>query len=372
MLGVAVGTAAMIAVLSGFNGLESLIRSFYNTFDPDLKIIAVQGKYLPDDTTQFEFLNALHGVENYSLILEDKALLKFRDKEFIATIKGVDTKYQVVTKFTNAIINGSYFGNMTDEVGVLGVGVAYHLNLLRLDFVDPIQIYVPKPDYKIGLDPMQSVRMQRLYPIGTFSVQPDYDVKYVVTPLAFARNLFERQSGITSVEVKLAGDVDLKTVQEDIANKLGPGYKVLNRNEQQITIFRVMQIEGMATFLILAFILTIASFGIIGTLIMLVLEKRGDINTLRSMGATTQFIKKVFLQQGLLISFIGCGLGVLLGILLVLAQEQLGFITLGQGYALDNYPVELRFEDIAKVFVTIMAIGSLISWVAVRRIKTDF
>lgn len=372
ILGVAVGTAAMIAVMSGFNGLENLIRSFYNTFDPDFKITAVQGKYMEKDSTYFMPILDVDGVEAMSFILEDKALLKFRDKEFIATIKGVDQNYAVVTNFTESIRNGNYFGKMTDEVGVLGVGVAYHLNLARLDFVDPLQLYVPKPDYKVGLDPMQSVAMRHLYPIGTFSVQPDYDVKYVVTPLAFARDLFERPQGITSIEVAVDPLADQERVKSEVAQLLGTEFDVLDRNEQQKTIFRVMKIEGLATFLILAFILTIASFGIIGTLIMLILEKKEDINTLRSMGAPAPLIKRIFFLEGLLISTIGCVAGIGLGIVLVLLQDKFGFLAIGQGYAMDAYPVDLRIGDLIRVLITIMAIGSVISWVSVRKLKTDF
>ena len=371
VLGVAVGTAAMITVLSGFNGLESLIRGFYNTFDPDIKVTALTGKYLEGDSTRYSQLQSLEGVVSYSLVLEDKALLKFRDKEFIATLKGVDQQYTSVTNFTKTLTRGDYFGRMTDEVGVLGIGVAYHLNIARLDFVDPIQLYVPRQNYSAGLDPMQSIKMLPLYPIGVFSVQPDYDIKYVVTPLNFARELFERPEGITSIEIKAAEGYDVDDLKSSIKSLLGEGYNVLDRNEQQITIFRVIKIEGFATFLILAFILTIASFGIIGTLIMLILEKKEDINTLRSFGATKSMIKNLFLLEGLLISGAGCVLGILLGVAVVMAQDKFGFIALGQGYAMDAYPVELRPSDMAKVFFTIMAIGSIMSWVAVKRLKTD-
>ena len=372
IFGVAIGTAAMIAVLSGFNGLESLIRSFYNTFDPDLKVEAITGKYLAGDSTTFVALNELNGIEGYSMVLEDKALIQFRDKEYIATIKGVDTRYTDVTRFSDAIIRGDYFGMMNDEVGVVGIGVAYHLNLVRLDFVDPLRVYVPKPNYKVGLDPMQSVNMKPLYPIGIFSVQPDYDVKYIVTPLPYAQDLFDNAGKFSAVEIKLAPDANIETVKSEVQKLLGNAYQVLDRNEQQATIFRVIKIEGLATFLILAFILTIASFGILGSLIMLILEKKEDINTLRSLGFTKQRIKRIFLNEGLLISAIGCLLGVLLGVGLVLLQDQFGLIALGQGYAMDAYPVELRFGNVITVFLTVMGIGSMVSWLAVRRLKTDF
>lgn len=372
ILGVTVGTAAMIAVLSGFNGLESLIRSFYNTFDPDLKIEATTGKFLAGDSTTFSALTDLPEVDAYCLVLEDKALMQFRDKEYIATIKGVDTEYSTVTNFTKTINRGNYFGRMTDEVGVVGIGVAYYLSLVRLDFVDPIRVYVPMDNYQAGLDPTRSVNMKPLYPVGIFSVQPDYDIKYVVTPLAYAQNLFNKPGTYSSVEVKLTEDANLNEVKEKITNLLGPEYVVLDRNEQQATIFRVIKIEGLATFLILAFILTIASFGILGSLIMLILEKKKDIHTLRSLGLNLQRIKRIFLTEGLIISSTGCVLGVILGVLLVVLQQQFGLISLGQGYAMDAYPVALQFGDVINVFLTVMAIGSLVSWLAVRRLKTDF
>ncbi len=372
ILGVTVGTAAMIAVLSGFNGLESLIRSFYNTFDPDLKIEATTGKYLVGDSTTFSALADLPEVDAYCLVLEDKALMQFRDKEYIATIKGVDNQYSTVTRFTETINRGNYFGRMTDEVGVVGIGVAYYLNLVRLDFVDPMRVYVPMDNYKVGLDPTQSVNMKPLYPVGIFSVQPDYDVKYVVTPLNYAQSLFNKQDAYSSIEVKLHEGTKLSDAKEKISALMGEDYHVLDRNEQQATIFRVIKIEGLATFLILAFILTIASFGILGSLIMLILEKKEDIHTLRSLGLNLQRIKRIFLTEGLIISSSGCLLGVLFGVILVILQQQFGLISLGQGYAMDAYPVELQFGDVLNVFFTVMAIGSLVSWLAVRRLKTDF
>lgn len=367
-----VGTAAMIAVFSGFNGLESLIRSFYDTFDPDLKIEAVEGKFLPDEADNFAFLAEWPEVESYSQVLEDKALLQFRDKEFIATIKGVDKNYSTVTRFEETLNRGEYFGDMEENVGVVGIGVAYHLNLLRLDFADPISIYVPRSDYQLSFDPAQSVNSKLLYPMGIFSVQPDYDVKYVVTPLFFAQDLFAKGPILSAIEIKLLPKADVEAIKEKLKSAVGDRYKVLDRNAQQATIFRVIKVEGLATFLILAFILTIASFGILGSLIMLILEKRHDIHTLRSLGLTTQRIKRIFLNEGLLISTAGCGLGVLLGVGLVLAQQHFSLISLGQGYAMDAYPVELRFWDVLRVFLTVMAIGSIVSWLAVRRLKTDF
>jgi lipoprotein-releasing system permease protein len=372
ILGVTVGTAAMIAVLSGFNGLENLIRSFYNTFDPDLKIEATTGKFLAGDSTAFSALADLPEVDAYCLVLEDKALMQFRDKEYIATIKGVDRQYSSVTDFTETINRGNYFGRMTDEVGVVGIGVAYYLNLVRLDFVDPLRVYVPMDNYKVGLDPTQSVNMEPLYPVGIFSVQPDYDIKYVVTPINYAQKLFNKQNTYSSVEVKLSGYIDIDDAKEKVSSVLGPDYKVLDRNEQQATIFRVIKIEGLATFLILAFILTIASFGILGSLIMLILEKKEDIHTLRSLGLNLQRIKRIFLTEGLIISSTGCLLGVALGVALVVLQQQFGLISLGQGYAMDAYPVALQLGDVVNVFLTVMAIGSLVSWLAVRRLKTDF
>jgi lipoprotein-releasing system permease protein len=303
-----------------------------------------------------------------SFILEDKALLKFRDKEYIATIKGVDSNYAEVTRFTEVINRGDYFGRMTDEVGVVGIGVAYHLNLLRIDFVDPIQVYVPRQDFSASADPENSVNSLPLYPIGTFSVQPDYDIKYVVTPIDYARQLFSKPEGVSSIEVKCRPGVQNDQVKNKLLELLGPGHKVLNRNEQQATIFRVIQAEGLATFLILAFILTIASFGIMGSLTMLILEKKEDMFTLKSLGADRPLIKRIFLTEGLLISFLGCISGLLLGIVLVVLQQQFGLLSLGQGYAVNAYPMEIRPSDLVKVTATVMGIGTIVSILAVRKI----
>lgn len=368
VLGVAIGTAAMIAVLSGFNGLEGLIRGFYNTFDPDLKIESYEGKYLPGDSTSFSALKNIEGVHSYSLVLEDKALFKFRDKEYIATIKGVDQNYTTVTQFENTITRGEIFGDYTENAGVFGVGVAYYLNISRIDFFDPVQVFVPRQNYTAGSDPMQSVNTLSLFPVATFSVQPEYDVKYAVTPLFFAQQLFERNQ-ITSIEVRCKPDFKPDVVKNNIAQKLGAAYKIANRNEQQATIFRVIKMEGLATFLILAFILAIASFGILGSLIMLILDKKPDMYTLKSMGANTKLLKRIFLIEGLLISALGCLIGLTLGIGLVLLQQQFGFVSLGQGYAIDAYPMQLRAADVVKIAATVMGIGTVVSWLAVRKVK---
>lgn len=372
IFGVAIGTAAMIAVLSGFNGLETLIRSFYNTFDPDLKIEATGGKYLQNDSLAFNRILQLAEIENMSFVLEDKALVKFRDKEYIATIKGVDANYARVTQIEQAVTRGDYFGDMDDEVGVVGIGVAYHLNLVRLDFVDPLSVYVPKTGFSLGQDPMKSVTLKPLYPVGIFSVQPDYDVKYIITPLTYAQQLFSQPNRYTAIEIKLKPGVDLHQITNKIAVVLGEKYTIHDRDAQQATIFRVIKVERLATFLILAFILTIASFGILGALIMLVLEKKDDINTLRSLGFSRAKIKRIFFNEGLLITAIGCAEGVLLGVLLVLLQDNFGLLGLGQGYAVDAYPVQLRLGNVLLVAATVSAIGIAVSALAVRRIKTDY
>ena len=255
MLGVAIGAAAMIVVLSAFNGLENLIRGFYNTTDPDFRIELVEGKtFFYSDSLQ-QSLNSVEGAEIFSFVLEEKALFRYQNKEFIATLKGVDENYLRVTDFENALIHGEFFTPDSDEnLAIVGMGVAYHLGISRINMTDPVEIYVPKANADV-FDPMNAVSNTVIFPIGLFSVQPDIDVKYVLVPLRFVQRLSDiNKPRLSSIEVLMADNANRNEVQLNLENKLGDGFKVLNRDEQQMAIFKVLKTEGFATYLILAFI----------------------------------------------------------------------------------------------------------------------
>lgn len=367
---VMIAAAAMIIVLSAFNGLESLVKSFYDTFDPDLKIQAVEGKsFLSADISDAIFLDN-SDISSHSRILEEKALLRFREREFIAVLKGVDSNYIHTTGISAGISHGQWLPDYVHPTAVVGQGVAIYLSLGSLRLAETIQAYVPKTGSFNELDPMNSLSIEHLNPVGVFSVQPEFDSKYVLVPLPVAAHLFDREGQLTSIEVKVK-EGRVNQVQKYLQSKLGEGFSVLTRDEQQVAIFKVLRSEGMITFLILAFILIIASFGIIGSNILLIIEKQGDIKTLRSMGASLRMVKRIFLVEGLLISLGGAFIGLLLGIAIVVLQDQFGLVGLGDGYAVQAYPVELRWTDFLLIGTTVTAVGAMVSAVSVRRISAD-
>ncbi len=370
MLGVAVGAASMIVVLSAFNGLETLIRGFYNTFDPDLKIELAEGKNLTFDEEIKNRIERTPNVEYLSFVLEEKALLRSNGKEYIATLKGVDKNYLRVTDFENALLVGEFFPAQPEEdLAIVGYGVAYHLGISKINMNTAIEVFVPKANANV-LDPSNAFSTQYIYPIGLFSIQPDFDAKYVIVPIEFVQGLVSsKEARFSSIEIKSTENSNVEQLQKDLQETLGTDFKVLNRDEQQVSIYKVLKTEGLATYAILAFILMVSSFGILGANIMLVLDKKQDIKTLWAMGADDNSVRKVFFLEGLLTSLLGGIGGVLLGILIIGLQITTGIVSLGDGYVVDAYPVELRFNDIALVLVTVVALGFLVSVLSTRKLS---
>ena len=370
MLGVAVGAAAMIVVLSAFNGLETLIRGFYNTFDPDLKIELAEGKNLTFDEDIRNRIERTPHVDYLSFILEEKALLRANKKEYIATLKGVDKNYLRVTDFENALVVGEFFPAQPEEdLAIIGYGVAYHLGISKINMNTAIEVFVPKINAS-ALDPANAVSAKFIYPIGLFSIQPDFDAKYVVVPIEFVQSLVNtKDSKFSSIELKATENADIEQLQKDLQETLGKDFKVLNRDQQQVSIYKVLKTEGLATYAILAFILMVSSFGILGANIMLVLDKKQDIKTLWAMGADDNSVRKIFFLEGLLTSLLGGIGGVILGVLIIVLQLFTGIVGLGEGYVVNAYPVELRFNDITLVLFTVIFLGFLVSVLSTRKLS---
>ena len=269
--GVAVGTMALIIILSVFNGLETMVRSIFNTFDPDIKITAAEGKTFIADTARLKLLSNVDGLSCYSLVIEENALLKYGDRQYIATIKGVDDNYTMVTDIESSMWEGD-FTLMSDRgrpFAIPGVGVAQYLGI-RVNFITPLNIYVPRKSGN-SLDAENAFVKKFIFPSGIFQIEKEYDSKYVYIPLAFARELTEIEEGVTSVEIKFKENADPRSVQKKIMKIFDEGFIVQNRYEQQEIFYKVMRSERLAIFFILTLILTIASFNIIGSLTMLII-----------------------------------------------------------------------------------------------------
>jgi len=370
--GVGVGTMALVCVLSVFNGFESLIADMFSAFDPDLKITLTQGKTFDVNSPELSEIRKMKSVAYFTEVVEENALLRFKDKQMPATIKGVSDDFSKMTRIDSIMYDGKFqLYDGAFERAVPGVGVASILGM-GAHFIDPLIIYAPKRTGKINLlRPENSFNQVGTFVSGIFAVQQlQYDDHYVLVSIALARNLFEYDKNkVSSVEIKLANGVDKEAVQKQLKTILGDRFQVKNRYEQQESFFKIMQIEKWITYLILCFILLIASFNIIGSLSMLIIEKKDDIETLRSLGANNQLIKRIFLFEGWMISAVGALGGIALGAILCILQEHFGLLKLGSGYVVDAYPVVTNWVDMLLVIITVLTMGFLAAYYPVRYIR---
>jgi len=366
--GVTVGTMALIIVLSVFNGLESLVRSIFNTFDPDLIITPAEGKTFIPDSTALKLLSEINGVACYSLCVEENALLRYGEKQYVATIKGVDDNYAQVTGIDSSMWDGGFI--LRSEQGrpyaIPGIGIANYLGM-RINFITPLNIYVPKRTGSTELNPEDAFIRNYIFPSGIYQVEQEYDSKYVFIPIDFARELLEYKSEVSSVEIKFEQEAKESAVQKDVVSLFGKGFIVKNKYEQQEIFYKVMKSERIAIFFILTLILIIASFSIIGSLTMLIIEKERDIGILRSLGADNTLIRKIFIFEGWLISIIGAFAGILLGFAVCWIQQKYGIVRLQSDSLIVNaYPVVMKIKDFIVVPVTVLVIGFWAAWYPVR------
>lgn len=373
--GIAIGTMALIVVLSVFNGFENLISDMFSNFDPDLKITLVKGKTFQVDTEDFEQVRKLKSIAFFTEIVEENALLRFKDKQMPAKIKGVSPGFRQMTQIDQIIYDGKFeLNDGAFERAVPGIGVASILGL-GAHFIDPLYIYAPKRTSNINLiRPEKSFNQMATFVSGIFSVQQlQYDDQYVLVSINLARELFEYQNNtVSSIELKLNKNADSEIVKAEINKLIGNKYLIKNRYEQQESFFKIMKIEKWITFLILCFILLIASFNVIGSLSMLIIEKKQDIETLRSIGANNFTIRYIFLFEGWLIAIVGSLSGIILGSILCVAQEKIGFLKLGSGYVVDSYPVVTNATDVLLVFLTVLLMGFVAAWYPTRNLNRDF
>lgn len=371
IIGVATGTLGLVVSLSVFNGFDGVIRSLFSSFDPDLKITAASGKSFSSTDNRIAAIRKMEEVAWFSEIIEENALLRYGDRQYIAKVKGIDSTFREMSGIASRIINGEFLMEKDgNSFTVLGQGVAYFLSL-RLNFIRPLHIYVPKKGKRISTAIGQNFNHKAIYPSGIFSIQQELDDHYILVPITLAREIFEMDDRISAIELKLQKEYLAGSVKKQIRELLGPDYVVNDRYEQHADMFKIMQSEKFSIFLILSFILIIASFNIIGSLTMLILEKKNDINVLKSMGADDRTIKRVFLFEGWSISILGAFFGLSLGGFLCWLQMRFGFVKLGGGgsFIIDAYPVEVYALDLLVIFTTVTLIGFCAAWLPVRQIS---
>jgi lipoprotein-releasing system permease protein len=365
VMGVTLGTTALIVVLSVFNGFDLLVRSLINSFNPDLKVELMEGKTFLPDSEALEQIRKLPGVYDLGLVLEDKVLVRYDKQQTIAVVKGVSGNYANITGIDSMIIDGEYALHRKGEpCALIGRGIGIYLNVMILS-PRQISLFVPRRSSEISMDAAHALNRKYLSVSGVFSIEQDYDMRYILVPLEFAQSLFDYQEGqINMIEIKLKGNARSDAVKEAVAGILGKEYSVRDRYQQNEVFYKTMQAEKWAIFLILVFILIIASFNIIGSLTMLMLEKKKDVVTLSNLGADPQLIKRIFVVEGWIISASGAVIGTLLGLLICWIQMRFGIVGLqGSGsFIIDSYPVHIQASDVIAAFVSVLVIGFLAAW----------
>ncbi len=373
--GVALATMALVCTLSVFNGFRDLVSSLFTNFDPELKVVPVKGKYAPADLPALAKIKKDPRVAVYTECLEDNALLMYNGHQALVTLKGVEDNFERQAHLDSILYGKGKFMLKADVLnyGVLGIQLANILGV-GTEFDGSIQVYAPKSNSGSQVDmlnPSASFNEDELYSPGVvFSVgQGKYDAHYALTSLSFTRNLFEAQGMVSSVEIKVKDSEDIEAVKKDFQQWLGKDFKVKDRYEQQENVFRIMKIEKLIAYIFLTFILLVACFNIIGSLSMLIIDKKRDVETLRSLGATNKQIAHIFLFEGRLISTVGAVAGIALGLLLCWLQQEYGFISMGNSdgnFIVDSYPVSVHAWDIVVIFFTVVAVGYLAVWYPVR------
>ena len=367
---------ALIIVLSVFNGLENLIISLFNTFNPDLVISIKEGKTFNGDTIPEDIIRKIPGLVYYTEVVEENVMVKHSNKQHIVRIKGVSEDFMNMSRLDSMLIDGTFILNSEGRnFAVLGAGVAYLINANLNDIINPISVYAVNRTKNISFSPEGNFNTLRIFPSAIFSVQQDFDSKYMIVPLRFARKLLDYTNELTAVELGLDENADRQKIQQEVQAILGDGFSVKNRFQQQELLYKIMKSEKWGIFMILSFILLIATFNVIGSLSMLIIDKKKDITVLWSLGADHKLIKKIFLIEGLMITVIGAVLGLILGSLICLIQQQFGIIHLqsnDSSFVINAYPVQVVFIDFVYIFITVFIIGLAAAWYPVRQISKKY
>lgn len=373
VVGVAVASMALVVTLSVFNGFHDMVASFFTQLDPQLKITPAKGKTAVSNDSTLMRIRQLDEVAVATDVLEDQALAVYGDRQQMVTIKGVDDNYDKLTHIRQILEgDGDYALHAADmNYGILGLGVAYQLGI-GYTYREPLKIYAPRREGQINMANLQDGFVEdELYSPGVlFSIkQGKYDKRYIITAIQFTRHLFDRDGELTSLELRLKPGSNFERVKAQIQEMAGTRFVVRDRYEQQEDTFRIMKVEKLMAYIFLTFILVIACFNIIGSLSMLMIDKRNDVVTLRNLGASDRQIIRIFLFEGRMISAIGAVIGIAIGLLLCLLQQQFGLIGLGStegSFVVDAYPVSVHPWDIVVVFFTVLAVGFLSVWYPVH------
>ncbi len=363
---VGVPVAAMVILLSVFNGFDGLVKSMYGVFDPELVVVPAEGKVF-DIASIDERAFAAVGAESFSYVLEESVLLEYRGRQAAARLRGVDERYDEVVPVRETVAYGDYelrFGDM--EQAVVGQGIAYDLGV-KTALYDPLNVYAARRGEYSSLLPIDGYTVGGLFPAGIFRLDAETDGTYVLSTIEFAQQLLDYAGKASSVAVRV-GEAHPESVRKKLAEELGDGFRVMTRYEQKASMYRIMKLEKLGIFFISLLVLAIASFSIIGSLVMLIIDKRPDIRILFTMGADVGFVRRIFVGEGMLIGGIGTGGGLVVGLIFALVQQHFGLIKIGAAsFLVDAYPVVVRFWDIVAIAAAAFAVTWIINRLTVSR-----
>ncbi len=367
VVSIAIGTAALIIILSGMNGLTNLVEGLYNSFDADIEITAAKGKVFIPDSAKTVALHKVTGIKQVCFTLQDNALLKYDNKQTIATVKGVGENYLSMTRFDTLLVEGNFITRKENALyGVFGKGLAFRLGCSVKNIFSPVTLYAPKRGFVNSVNPEESVEELKVYPSGIFSINDDFDFRYMISDLGAARQLFGYSNEVSAIELGCDASVNTESIQQEVQLIMGNDYVVKNRYQQNEMLFKTLKTEKLLTFIILSIVLVVATFNIIGALTMLIIEKKKDIVILHNMGADISLIQKIFLTEGLLITVMGSVIGLGIGLLLCWLQQQFGLIKFDADYVVEAYPIDIRWSDFLSILTVVTLIGFFAAWYPVR------
>jgi lipoprotein-releasing system permease protein len=371
MAGVMVGVMALVVVLSVFNGMEELQRQLFKTFDSDLRVSIVEGKYFVLNEKQLADLQKIEGIQTVTQVVEDNVLFRYGSFQMVGTLKGVEDNFLKQTRLKESLIDGELKLNQAErQFGIMGQGVAYTLGVSLEDVFTPLQVWYPRNTGAKSLNLLSEDAFNRLDISvgGIFGLEQEYDYQYVIVPLSFAESILETGNKRTALEIQVSDDQNLNKVKNQVAELLGKDFVVKDQDEQHASLYKAIKIEKLFVFITLIFIIGIASFNIFFSLSMLVIEKKDDIKTLMAMGAGTSLIQRIFLYEGSLIALIGATLGLILGYVLCLLQANFGLVKMGTvSLLVDAYPVETRLSDFLFSALAVVTVTLLASWFPSKR-----
>mgnify|MGYP006358300169 FL=1 len=364
-IGMAIGTAALIIILSVYNGFDSLIRSMMSNVEPDLLITPATGKvFIPNDEA-FDWIYDQPSVKNMCCVLEEDVFISYDGKQGLAKAKGVDWIYEEESPLKDHIRDGEFRLHRGDiPMASIGASLAYEMGI-NPRFLSPVEIYFPSRTRRISMaNPMSSIEFIKVWPSSTFSINTEVDQELMILPIEKMRELLEYDEEVSAVELRLMEGIDrkeLKRLQEEIGRLLGPAFKVKDRFQQNESLYKMMKYEKAAIYMILIFVIIIIAFNIFGSLSMLIIEKKSDIETLRSMGAQDSLIRRIFVLEGWMISLTGLAAGLVVGIGFALLQQHFGFIKMPGHFVVQAYPVILSWSDVLLTTIGVAVVGYLIA-----------